>query len=97
MLGYSQLLIARDGDFNNIVNVIPLEGGYVIVKKPKDFPGIIIQTHYRDFIFKFSTPDEMVSWYHYLQSIVSKELKIKKYSKRMKEQHEKLSNMNKTA
>jgi hypothetical protein len=39
------VLIARDADFNNIVNVIPLEGGYVMIKKPRDFPGIIIETH----------------------------------------------------
>ena len=34
LLGYSQLIIARDGDFNHIVNVIPLAGGYVLVTKP---------------------------------------------------------------
>lgn len=66
LLGYSQLLIARDGEFTNIVNAIPLEGGFVIIKKPKDFPGLVIKTHFRDFIFKFSTADELVQWYHHL-------------------------------
>lgn len=74
---------------------MPLEGGFVIVKKPKDFPGIILSTHFRDFVFKFTHPDELVQWYHHLQSAVSKEVKIKKYAKRIKEQHEKLSNSNK--
>lgn len=36
------LIIIRDGEFNNIVNVVPLEGGFVLVKKPKDFGGIIL-------------------------------------------------------
>jgi hypothetical protein len=85
LLGYSQLIIARDGDFTNIVNIIPLEGGFVIVKKPKEFPGLIISSQTRDFVFKFQTADELVQWYHHLQSVVSKEVKIKKYSKRVKE------------
>ena len=62
LLGYSQLIIARDSDFNNIVNVVPLEGGFVIVKKPKEFSGLVIQTHLRDFVFKFGHPDELVQW-----------------------------------
>lgn len=32
MLGNSQLLVARDPEFKNLVNVIPLEGGYCIVR-----------------------------------------------------------------
>jgi len=36
------LIIARDPDFFHIVNVVPLEGGYVMVRKPKDFPGLVI-------------------------------------------------------
>lgn len=45
LLGHSQVLISRDSDFSNLVNVIPLEGGYVIISKPKEFPGLIIKTH----------------------------------------------------
>ena len=32
MLGASCLLVARDPDFKNLVNVIPLEGGYCICR-----------------------------------------------------------------
>ena len=42
LLGYSQLIFARDGEFQNIVNVIPLEGGFVLINKPKEFGGLII-------------------------------------------------------
>jgi hypothetical protein len=66
LLGHSQVLIARDGEFNNIVNAIPLEGGYVMIHKPKDFPGLVIHTHQRDFVFKFQIPTELVEWYHLL-------------------------------
>jgi hypothetical protein len=45
LLGYSQLLIARDPEFTNIVNVLPLEGGFIMVKKPRDFGGLILSTH----------------------------------------------------
>lgn len=45
LLGHTHLIISRDKDFNNIVNVIPLEGGYVMVKKPRDFAGIVITSH----------------------------------------------------
>jgi PH domain len=66
LLGHSQLLISRDPDFNNIVNVIPLEGGYVMIKKPRDFGGLLIVTHQREYVLKFETADEMVGWYHKL-------------------------------
>ncbi|CDW83809.1 UNKNOWN [Stylonychia lemnae] len=95
LLGYSQLIIARDPEYFHIVNVIPLEGGYVMVKKPPDFSGLVIQTHLRNFQFKFQSQDELVSWYHHLQSAISKEVKIKKYTKRVMEQHDKMSNQNK--
>lgn len=38
---YLHILI-RDGEYKNIVNVIPLEGGAVLVNKPKDFGGLIL-------------------------------------------------------
>lgn len=31
MLGSSQLLISRDKDFNRLVNVVPLEGGFCMI------------------------------------------------------------------
>ena len=50
----------------NIVNVVPLEGGYVLIKKPRDFAGLILTTHGRDFVFKFGSADDLVNWYHHL-------------------------------
>ena len=38
LLGISQLLIARDPDYENLVNVIPLEGGYCIVRENEKNP-----------------------------------------------------------
>lgn len=95
LLGHTQLVIARDRDFNNIVNVIPLEGGYVLINKPRDFPGLIISTHQRNYTIKFSNPDDLVKWYHLLQSVVSKEVKVQEYAVRKKEQDEKISGLNK--
>ena len=54
----------RDGEFKNIVNAIPLEGGYVIVTKPKDFGGLILKTIDREYVLKFNTANELVQWYH---------------------------------
>lgn len=86
VLSYLSLsLCLRDGEFNNIVNVVPLEGGFAMVKKPKDFGGLILQTLNREFVFKFGTANELVHWYHQFQSVISKEIKIKKYTKRVKE------------
>ena len=45
LLGHTHLLIARDPEFNNLLNIIPLEGGYVVVKKPRDFGGIVLTSH----------------------------------------------------
>jgi hypothetical protein len=67
LLGHSQLMIARDPEFTNIVNILPLEGGYVMVKKPRDFGGLILSTHQRDYVLKFDSPDDLVLWYHKLQ------------------------------
>lgn len=67
------------------MNVIPLEGGNVLISKPRDFGGLIIKTLEREFIFKFNTTNELVMWYHKLQGVVSKEIKVKNYLKRVKE------------
>lgn len=68
-----------------------------MVKKPRDFGGIILNVVEREYAFKFKTASEMVQWYHSFQGVISKEIKAKTYSKRVKEQHEKLSNSNKIA
>ena len=74
LLGHTQLLISRDPDFTNLVNVIPLEGGYVMVKKPRDFGGLLICTHQRDYVLKFETAEDLVQMYQKLQQVVSKEV-----------------------
>ena len=46
LLGISQLLISRDPDFKNLVNVVPLEGGYCIIRDNEKHPklGLVIIT-----------------------------------------------------
>ena len=39
---------------------------------------------------KFSSSDDLVLWYKRVQQVASKELKIKKYVKRVKQQEERL-------
>ena len=47
MLGHSQLLIARDKAFNHIVAVVPLEGGFCMIQKPRDYGGLIIESTFK--------------------------------------------------
>jgi hypothetical protein len=75
--------------------VIPLEGGYVMVKKPRDFGGLLICTHQRDYVLKFETAEDLVQMYQKLQQVVSKEVYVDRYLVRKKEQDEKVSNLNK--
>lgn len=89
------MLIARDSEFNNIVNVVPLEGGFILIKKPRDFGGLVLCSHQREYVLKFRSSDELVKWYHLLQSVVSKEAQVDSYTTRKKEQDEKVSNLNK--
>ena len=63
MLGHSQLLISRDKDFNKIVSVVPLEGGFCMIQKPRDFGGITIESTFRKYHFKFENSVELVDWY----------------------------------
>lgn len=66
-----------------------------MVRKPRDFGGLILTTHQRDYTLKFKTADELVSWYHHLQQVVSKEIQVESYNQRKKELEEKVSNLNK--
>lgn len=63
MLGHSQLLIARDPEFDKIVAVIPLEGGFCMIKKPRDFGGLIIESTFRQYKLKFANSELLVEWY----------------------------------
>ena len=67
MLGHSQLLIARDKNFDKIVAVIPLEGGFCMIKKPRDFGGLIIESTFRQYKLKFANSHELVDWYKMVQ------------------------------
>jgi hypothetical protein len=49
LLGHSQLLIARDSNFDNITGLIPLEGGFCMIKKPRDFGGLLIESTFRQY------------------------------------------------
>ena len=67
MLGYSQLIIARDENFDKILNVIPLEGGFCMIKKPRDFGGLIVESTFRQYKLKFDDTTELTKWYKKLQ------------------------------
>lgn len=67
MLGHSQLLIARDPEFNKIVSVVPLEGGFCMVQKPRDYGGLVIESTFRRYKLKFKTSALLVEWYKKVQ------------------------------
>lgn len=72
MLGHSQLLIARDDTFDRIVSVIPLEGGFCMIKKPRDFGGLIIESTFRQYCLKFDDSQTLFAWYQQIQRVASK-------------------------
>ena len=95
-MGTSQLLIARDPKFVNIVNVIPLEGGNVIINKHRDSKtALTIYTHDRKFELKFSSEHEADEWRTAMVHVLSKQIKVDKYKKRKKVQRDILSKINK--
>jgi len=49
------------------VAVIPLEGGFCMIKKPRDFVGLIIESTFRQYKLKFATSEELVTWYKKVQ------------------------------
>jgi hypothetical protein len=79
MLGHSQLLIARDENFDKIVGLIPLEGGFCMVKKPRDFGGLIIESTFRQYKFKFKEAKDLVEWYKKVQLVAAKDIQAEKY------------------
>ena len=62
-------MIARDEDFDRIVAVIPLEGGFCMVKKPRDYGGLIIESTFRQYKLRFEHPSELVEWYKKIQQV----------------------------
>ena len=90
MLGYSQLIIARDESFEAILAVIPLEGGFCMVKKPRDQDVLILESTHRQYVLRFEALGECLKWYRVIQKVTCRELKVKKYLKRLQAQVEKL-------
>ena len=61
-----------------------------MIKKPRDYGGLIVESTFRQYKMKFLNSNELVSWYTKIQQVASKEIKLKKYQKRVKLQIEKL-------
>lgn len=81
MLGTGQLVIARDSEYKNIVNVVPLEGGYCLVMQPtakmtdNDFRKTIhLITLQRMFEFIFDTEEEAKEWLIDFQMVLSSQI-----------------------
>lgn len=94
MLGHSQLLISRDKELKQIVALIPLEGGFCMIKKPRDYGGLVIESTFRQYKFKFSSATDLIDWYQKVQQVASKEFKLKKYQKRVDKQTEMMQQEN---
>ena len=62
-----------------IVGLIPLEGGFCMIKKPRDYGGLVIESTFRKYMFKFATASDLIDWYQKVQQVASKEFKLKKY------------------
>ena len=77
LLGISQLLIARDPDYEYLVNVIPLEGGFCIVRENEKNPklGLVIITQQRVFELNFYNEKECNKWTHSINLVLSKQIK----------------------
>jgi hypothetical protein len=69
LLGLGQLIIGRDPNFNHIVNVVPLEGGFCLAMQPNtkqtdadSKKTIHLITIQRMFEFCFETERETKEW-----------------------------------
>ena len=54
-----------------------------MVQKPRDFGGMIIESTFKKYHLKFENSVELVDWYKKIQKVASKEVKLKKYQKRV--------------
>jgi len=50
-----------------IVGLIPLEGGFCMIKKPRDYGGLVIESTFRKYMFKFATASDLIDWYQKVQ------------------------------
>lgn len=84
MLGASNLLVARDPNFQYIVNIIPIEGGFCICrteeKGRKD--TLTILTQQRFFELRFESENECSKWKTAINLVLSKQIKVQKFKKR---------------
>lgn len=87
-------MIARDEQCQRILGVIPLEGGFCLVKKPRDSDILVVESTFRQYTFKFSNHAELQRWYFYIQKVSCRELKVKKYTKRVQAQNLRLEEQN---
>ena len=96
MLGASQLLIARDPDFRNLVNVIPLEGGYCICRSDENGrkDTLTFLTQQRFFELRFDSANIANEWKQAINLTLSKQVKVAKYKKREDIQQRKLAKLN---
>ena len=65
-----------------------------MIKKPRDFGGLIIESTFRQYQLKFGTSGLLVDWYNKVQQVASKQCKLKKYAKRVQAQVDKLQQEN---
>ena len=86
-MGSSQLLIARDPKFVNIVNLIPMEGGNCIITfHPSKKNMLVILTHDRKFELRFASEHEAVEWRNAMNLVLSKQITVEQYKQREKSQ-----------
>lgn len=67
-----------------------MEGGFCMIKKPRDYGGLVIESTFRQYRFKFSSASELIDWYKKVQKVASKSIKLKKYQKRVDKQTERI-------
>ena len=65
-----------------------------MVKKPRNFGGLIIESTFRQYSFKFADSSLLVEWYKIVQKVASKQFKLKKYQKRVQMQIDQLQQEN---
>lgn len=88
----------------NIVNIVPLEGGFCLVMQPNskqtDFDHrktIHLITLHRLFELCFETSDEAQAWFNAFQMVLTNQIKSQSFKKQVRDQEKALSNMNKVA
>ena len=63
LLGYTQIIVARDKEFAHIVNVIPIVGGFISVSRENE-NMIRILTSVREFRLRFVEEGQAEVWFN---------------------------------